>query len=116
MSMNRRHRKEAAIVDGSSSGYVSALAVNTGNNNAKANKSTGTTWYEAMAQAWGDALDRQANVITDLSNQVNNAGSDNPSTMVQLTAESQKMGFLSNNASTSNNSVGEALQTLAKKQ
>ena len=116
MTMHRKYRKEAPVTEGGSATYIGAMAANTANINAKANRSVGSTWYEAMAEAWGNALDKQANVITDLSNQVNNAGSDTPSTMVQLTAESQKMGFLANNASTSNNSVGEALSTLAKKQ
>lgn len=111
----RKHRKEAASIDNSASGYMSALAVSA-SSNTKSSRSTGGTWYEAMAQAWGDAMDKQATVITDLSNQINSGGNDTPSFMVQLTAESQKMGFMATSASTSNNSVGEALQTLAKKQ
>ncbi len=73
------------------------------------------TWYEAMARAWGQSLDQQAQTITELSAQVTD-GQDQPSTMIQLTAESLRMQFLSNNASTSTNSVGQALEALARKQ
>jgi molybdopterin-biosynthesis enzyme MoeA-like protein len=93
-------------------GYVAPVTQNSTNSK----NGSGTSWYEAMAQAWGAALDQQASVIQTLSDEVNKSGQDQPSVMVQLTAQAQKMGFLANSASTSNNSVGEALQTLGKKQ
>jgi hypothetical protein len=74
------------------------------------------SWYEAMAKAWGQALNQQAQVITDLSNQVSNAGQDQPSQVTQLTAESMRFSYLATNASTATTSVGEALQTLGRKQ
>ncbi|MFK8014891.1 MAG: hypothetical protein AB8G17_05590 [Gammaproteobacteria bacterium] len=74
------------------------------------------SWYEAMARAWGETLDAQAEVISDLSDSIGNNGGDNPSTIVQLTAESLRMQFLSNNAATANNSVGQALESLGRKQ
>ncbi|MFK2891670.1 hypothetical protein ISS98_11095 [Dyella flagellata] len=88
------------------------------------------SWFEALAKAWGNALDQQANKVTALSDQVSagsdagvngqagspNGGSDNPSTLTQLTAESLKMQFLSTSASTSTNAVGQALSTLGQKQ
>ncbi|WP_020410926.1 hypothetical protein [Hahella ganghwensis] len=73
------------------------------------------SWYEAMAQAWGNALDNQADRVTTLSEQVGENGQDNPSTITQLTAESLRMQFLSNNASTATTSVGQALEALARK-
>ncbi len=73
------------------------------------------SWFEAMARAWGEALDQQASTITELSDSLSN-GMDTPSQVTILTAESMKMQFLSNSASTSNNSVGQALETLGKKQ
>jgi len=73
------------------------------------------SWYEAMARAWGSALNSQAQVITDLSNQVGNAGQDQPSTITQLTAESMRFSYLATNASTSTTSVGEGLETLGRK-
>ncbi len=74
------------------------------------------SWYEAMARAWGQTLDAQAEVISSLSDTIGNSGGDQPSTIVQLTAESLRMQFLSNNAATANNSVGQALESLGRKQ
>ncbi len=88
---------------------------------AKANANTTSTredlgsWFEAMADAWGNALDDQAGRITELSDAVT-AGSDSPSTVTLLTAESLRMQFLSNNAATATSSVGKALESLARKQ
>lgn len=73
------------------------------------------SWFAAMARAWGNALDSQATRIAELSDALEGGG-DMPSTTVQLTAESMRMQFLSNSASTSNNSVGQALETLGRKQ
>ena len=74
------------------------------------------SWYEAMAKAWGQALNRQAQVITDLSSEINEAGNDQPSQITQLTAESMRFSYIATNASTATTSVGEALQTLGRKQ
>ena len=74
-----------------------------------------SSWYEAMSRAWGQTLDQQATKITNLSDVIGQGG-DQPSNVVQLTAESLRMQFLSNNASTSQNSVGQALETLGRKQ
>lgn len=74
-----------------------------------------SSWYEAMSRAWGQTLDQQATKITSLSDVIGQGG-DQPSNVVQLTAESLRMQFLSNNASTSQNSVGQALETLGRKQ
>lgn len=77
--------------------------------------SSGTSWYEAMSRAWGQTLDAQATEITSLSDAIG-AGSDEPSQMVALTAASLKMQFMSNNAATSQNSVAESLNAVARKQ
>jgi len=74
------------------------------------------SWYEAMAKAWGQALNQQAQVITQLSDEVSNAGQDQPSQITQLTAESMRFSYLATNASTATSSVGEALETLGRKQ
>ena len=80
-----------------------------------ASSTDGGSWYEAMSKAWGQTLDGQAAKITNLSDVIGNGG-DQPSNMVKLTAESLKMQFMSNNAATSQNSVGQALETLGKRQ
>lgn len=72
------------------------------------------SWYEAMSKAWGNVLDTQAGKITSLADSIGQ-GQDNPATITLLTAESLKMQFLSSNASTSTNSVGQALESLARK-
>lgn len=81
--------------------------------NAKPAKSG--TWFEAMAQAWGQALDKQANTIQQKSDELA-GGNDTPSAITELSAESMRMGFLSNSSHTSISSVGSALETMARKQ
>ena len=110
---------------------ISNGAAAAGNNNVSSDQSH--SWFEALAKAWGNALDQEANKVTALSDQVSDGsaanaggqpgatngsgnGSDNPSTLTQLTAESLKMQFLSTSASTSINAVGQGLQTEAQKQ
>jgi hypothetical protein len=83
----------------------------TGNGTA----SSGGSWFEAMAQAWGNALDNQANVIQQKSDALN-GGNDTPSAITQLTTESLRMSFLSDSSHTSISTVGQALETVARKQ
>ena len=73
------------------------------------------TWFEAMAHAWGEVLDAQAVKITDLADQIGPGGDDKPSVMAMLTAESLRMNFMANSESTSVDSVGRALETMARK-
>jgi hypothetical protein len=80
-----------------------------------ANNAPGS-WFEAMAQAWGQALDQQASVIQQQSDAISNGGSDSPSTITALSAASLKMSFLSDNSHTSLTSVGDALDAMARKQ
>ncbi len=73
------------------------------------------SWYEAMAEAWGKTLDAKANEIEVASDKLS-AGDDSPSHITQMTALAQQMGFMSNSAHTSLQSVGTALETVARKQ
>ena len=77
--------------------------------------SSGGSFFEAMARAWGQALDNQAGLIQQKSEAINAAGNDNPSAITELTTESLRMSFLSNSSSTSISSVGQALETMARK-
>lgn len=97
--------------------FIGSAAMSTGAGNTRGSASAGdrNSWYEAMSRAWGSTLDSQAATITQMSNEIS-AGGDQPSAMVQLTAASLKMQFMSNNAATSQNSVGQALETLGKRQ
>ena len=72
------------------------------------------TWFEAMARAWGEALDKQAATIQEQSEALG-TGIDTPAAITELSAQSLKMGFLSNSSHTSISSVGEALSTMARK-
>lgn len=72
--------------------------------------------FEALAQAWAQALDKQAATIQEKSDAINTAGNDTPSAITELTAESLRMSFLSNSSHTSISTVGQALETMARKQ
>jgi len=91
---------------------VSASAITAANSTNK--KDTGS-WYEAMAEAWGKALDKQADKIVELSSQLDQGG-DSPSKYNEFTAESLRMGIISNASHTSLTSVASALETMARKQ
>lgn len=77
--------------------------------------SASQNWFEAFANAWGKALDNQAALIEQRSDQVANLGGDNPSQITLLTAESMKMSFLANSSHSSLDGVSKALETMARK-
>ena len=77
--------------------------------------SAGSAWFEAMAQAWGQALDQQASLIEQKSAALS-GGNDTPSAVTDLTTQSLKMSFLSNSSHTAISTVGSALESLARKQ
>jgi hypothetical protein len=72
------------------------------------------SWYQAMAEAWGKTLDKQASSLETMSERIG-GGDDQPSTLTLLSAESMKMTFLANSSHTSLSSTGEALKTMAQK-
>lgn len=72
------------------------------------------SWYQSMAEAWGATLDAQAGKLETLGTEIGNGG-DTPSALTQMSAESLKMGFLSQSSHTSLSSTGEALKTMAQK-
>lgn len=72
------------------------------------------SWFEALSDAWGSTLDREASKLETMSNSLGN-GSDNPSQVTELTAEAMRMSFLSNSSSSSIDSVGKSLETMARK-
>lgn len=75
---------------------------------------SGSNWFEAFADAWGAALDNQANTISNMADNLK-AGGDKPSDITMLTAESMRMGFMSNSSHTSLDSISKALETMARK-
>jgi len=93
---------------------LNVLAASPAAGNNKANN-TNPSWFEAMAEAWGKTLDGQANRIEELATGIGD-GIDTPSAITQLTAESLKMGFMSNSSHTSLSSIAQGLETMARKQ
>jgi hypothetical protein len=73
-----------------------------------------SNWFESFAEAWGKALDKQANVIGDMSDKLS-AGGDKPSDITMLSAESMRMSFMANSSHTSLDSISKALETMARK-
>jgi len=97
------------------SNYVNPLSIAAATPLMQQKTSKPSTWFEAMAQAWGDALDNQAATIQQQSDGIS-GGNDTPAAITELTAQSLKMGFLSTSSHTSISTVGEALKTMAQKQ
>jgi hypothetical protein len=81
---------------------------------AKSASSAGS-WYANVANAWGAALDRQATKTSALADQMN-AGNDGPGVALQVSAAAHQLAFLSTAAPTASNSIGQALETLGRKQ
>lgn len=75
----------------------------------------GSSFFEAMARAWGQALDKQAGAIQEASDVVN-GGDDRPAALTELSTQSLKMSFLANSSQSSIAAVGQALETMARKQ
>ena len=73
-------------------------------------------WFEAFAASWGSALDNQAAKIEAQSNVISGEdGTDTPSEITKLTAESMRMSFMAQSSHTSLDSVSKALETMARK-
>jgi hypothetical protein len=97
------------------SNYVNPLSLIAASPMSQQKPARPSTWFEALAQAWGEALDNQANSIQQQSDAIS-GGNDTPSAITELTAQSLKMGFLSTSSHTSVSTIGEALKTMAQKQ
>ena len=79
-------------------------------------KSSGSgNWFEAMSHAWGETLDKTANTIEQMSDDIS-GGNDTPAAITALSTESLRMSFLSSSSHTAISSVGSALETMARKQ
>lgn len=91
-----------------------SVAPTTGAARRTAGQSESGSWFEAVAEAWGRTLDNQAQRITEMSAQITD-GEDQPSQVAKLTAESLRFSFLANSESSSVDSIGRALETMARK-
>ena len=88
--------------------------------NTDSAKNTGPTtgsssWYASLANAWGSALDRQADKTAALAQQLAN-GDDEPAAALQVAAAAHQLSFIAQAAATASNSIGQALETLGRKQ
>lgn len=96
--------------------YTNALALNAAAPMQQSgSKGSSGHWFESMARAWGETLDAQAGRIQQQSEIVAN-GDDTPGAITELSAQSLKLSFLSNSSQKAISSVGQALDTLARKQ
>jgi hypothetical protein len=93
---------------------INTLAATPLTGNRMVNGGDPSSWFEALASAWGQTLDEQAAQIEQMSDALDQGG-DNPSSITKLTAESLRMTFLANSSSTSIDSVAKALDTMARK-
>jgi hypothetical protein len=71
-------------------------------------------WFQALATAWGQSLDQEAQRIETMSDGIG-GGNEEPSQIAQLSAESLRMQFISQSENTSIDAVGQSLQTMARK-
>lgn len=101
-------------ITGTSTAQLQALAGSPATTQRSKTENDSASWYEAMASAWGQTLDTQATRITTMSDALG-AGGDSPSEITKLTAESMRMGFMSNSSASSLDAVGKALETMARK-
>ena len=80
-----------------------------------ANRRGNASWYAELATAWGAALDRQADKTAALAQQLAD-GNDEPAAALQVSAAAHQLAFISTAAATASNSIGQALETLGRKQ
>lgn len=74
------------------------------------------SWYSKLASAWGSALDRQADRTVSMAQQLTNSDADTPGQALRVSAAAQQLTFLCTAASNVSNSIGQALETLGRKQ
>lgn len=96
--------------DGFIRDVLDAIKGNDGCGNSKKPRS----WYEAVTQALGKQLDKQAAEIEKLSEEVNSASAeDKPSKMLELQTASQRMNMMITAANEFSRTVGQGLDKLA---
>jgi len=74
-----------------------------------------SSWYGKLAKAWGIALDAQADKTVAAAKQLT-TGNNGPGQALQVSAAAQQLTFLCTAASNVSNSIGQALETLGRKQ
>jgi hypothetical protein len=74
-----------------------------------------SSWYGKLAKAWGTALDAQTDRTVAAARELTK-GNDGPGQALQVQASAQQLTFLCTAASNVSNSIGQALETLGRKQ
>jgi hypothetical protein len=116
MGKHPEERRTAMTVNANFTNPLSLIAAAPMQQNTYGGKGNGSGhWFEAMARAWGQTLDAQAGRIQQQSEIVAN-GDDTPAAITELSTQSLKMSFLSNSSHSAISSVGQALETMARKQ
>jgi hypothetical protein len=93
---------------------ASALSGLTSVNPSSNGNNSQTSWYEALAAAWGSVLNGQANDIATLSNTIG-TGANDPASITNLTAKTLEFSFDATSASTSITEAGDGLKQLGQK-
>ena len=73
-----------------------------------------SNFFEALSLAWANALDRQAQVVSDKSQTVADGG-DQISDITLLTAEASKLNFMATSSNTSMSEASKSLEAVARK-
>ena len=107
----------AALAANTSVGSSASRSNSGGSNVNTAGSSSGDSFLMALAGAWGNSLDNEANTIAADASQLSSNGStsDNPSAITNITAESLRFSFLTQSSNTSITSIGQGLDTMARK-
>ena len=87
----------------------------TNNSGSTGSSTNGGGFFEALAQAWGKALDEAGQQLSNESQNLNVDGQDTMSNITQLTADSTRMSFLANSSHTSISDAGDAMKAVAQK-
>ena len=98
-----------------STSVTTTVAPSARSNGAPRQDADVSSWYSKLAHAWGSALDRQADRTVSLAQQVS-AGSEGPGQALIVSAAAQQLTFLCTAASNVSSSIGNALETLGRKQ
>ena len=112
---HRQHHLQSRSQSMSNSINPLAMVATTGLSSSQSRSGKGASWFEVMADAWGKTLDAKASEIEAAGDALAD-GNDKPAHITHMTMLAQQMGFMSNSAHTSLQSVGTALETMARKQ
>jgi flagellar hook-basal body complex protein FliE len=109
-------KKQAGDATKSLQDQVQQNLVNDTLTNMKGKSKGAGSWLEALAAALGEAANKQAARVEELSSAVTGDGKDQPKAMTDLQAASQRLSFMMNAIDQVIKTIGEALSAAARKQ